>query len=350
MAIKSRSSDTYLHSSVILNKISEYDIFKYYCPQFEKLGKKFCSPLRKDSKPTVSIIQFRNRLLYKDFGQPEHTFDCFSFVSHKYECDFFSALRIVDMDFNLNLASHIEVRKFTMGYLGVKYNKQIEPKKVTIIKKKRRPWNQQDAHFWGQFCISKFTLEYFNVEPISHYWINENRFHCNEITYAYKYRSKYKIYSPNSEVKWMSNTTAKQIQGWEQLKADFHTKYVIITSSLKDVMCLYDMGHPAIALQSEMQMPDEKLIKDLKNKYECIILLYDNDFDNPNNPGQTMANKIKERYYSEHVQNICIDISYKSKDISDLIKNHGIKKAIHFMEKMIENKLKDYEKSETLPF
>ena len=31
-------------------------------------------------------------------------------------------------------------------------------------------------------------------------------------------------------------------------------------------------------------------------------------------------------------------------------KNHGIKKAIHFMEKMIENKLKDYEKSETLPF
>ena len=63
-----------------------------------------------------------------------------------------------------------------------------------------------------------------------------------------------------------------------------------------------------------------------------------------------MANKIKERYYSEHVQNICIDISYKSKDISDLIKNHGIKKAIYFMEKMIENKLKDYEKSETLPF
>jgi len=350
MAIKSRSSDTYLHSSVILNKISEYDIFKYYCPQFEKLGKKFCSPLRNDSNPTVSIIQWRHKLLYKDFGQPEHTFDCFSFVSHKYECDFFSALRIVDMDFNLNLASHIEVRKFTMGYLGVKYNKDIQPKKVTIIKKKRRAWNQQDANFWSLFSISKFTLKYFNVEPISHYWINENRFHCNEITYAYKYRSKYKIYSPYSEVKWMSNTTAKQIQGWKQLKVDWHTQYVIITSSLKDVMCLYQMGHPAIALQSEMQMPDEKLISELKNKFECIILLYDNDFDNPNNPGQTMAEKIKSRYYSEHVQNICIDTSYKSKDLSDLIKNHGLETAIHFMKTIIENKLKDYEKSETLPF
>jgi hypothetical protein len=63
-----------------------------------------------------------------------------------------------------------------------------------------------------------------------------------------------------------------------------------------------------------------------------------------------MAEKIKNRYYSEHVQNICIDTSYKSKDLSDLIKNHGLETATYLMKTIIENKLKDYEKSETLPF
>ena len=105
MAIKSRSSEDYLHSDVILARISEYDIFKYYCPQFERLGKKFCSPLREDSNPTVSIIEWNGGLLYKDFGRSEHTFNCFSFIKAKYKCDFYSALRIIDMDFCLGLSS-----------------------------------------------------------------------------------------------------------------------------------------------------------------------------------------------------------------------------------------------------
>ena len=350
MAIKSRNSEEHLHTDIILSRIAEYDIFKYYCPQFEKLGKKFCSPLREDHNPTVAIIVYNKRLLYKDFGKTEHSFNCFSFIQEKYGCDFYSALRIIDMDFSLGLASKRNEIKFTMGYMGLTYNKKIETKPLTIIKKKRRPWNIEDAKFWGPFGISKFTLNHFNVEPISHYWINGNRFHCNEVTYAYKYGAKYKIYSPYSEIKWMSNTTAKQIQGWKQLKADWHTQYVIITSSLKDVMCLYQMGHPAIALQSEMQMPEEKLIKNLRSKFECIILLYDNDFENENNPGQTMANKIKERYFSDHVQNICIEESYKSKDLSDLIKNYNIDIAEEFMSENITKSIENYEKASELPF
>ena len=43
MAISSRSSEDHLHTNVILGRISEYDIFKYYCPSFKELGKKFNS-------------------------------------------------------------------------------------------------------------------------------------------------------------------------------------------------------------------------------------------------------------------------------------------------------------------
>ena len=38
MAIASRSSEDHLHTDVILRRISEYDIFMYYCPSFKNLN------------------------------------------------------------------------------------------------------------------------------------------------------------------------------------------------------------------------------------------------------------------------------------------------------------------------
>jgi hypothetical protein len=322
MAIKIRKSEDYLHTEVILNKIGEYDIFKYYCPQFERLGKKFCSPLREDNSPTVSIIEWNGHLLYKDFGRPEHTFNCFSFIKTKYRCDFYSALRIIDMDFGLGLGSKTNESKFTMGYKGLTYNKKIEAKPVVIIKKKKRKWNKKDAEFWKQFNISKKTLIKFNVEPISHYWINENRFTCKTITYAYRIKNKYKIYAPLEEdKKWFSNTTSKQIQGWEQLPANGNG--LIITSSLKDIMCLYELGYNAVAFQSEMQIPSQKIIDELYTRFENIYLFYDNDYTNEDNPGQNMAKKIMSEYKIK--KNIVIDSKYCAKDVSDLIKSKKFK-------------------------
>ena len=312
--IKSRRSEEHLHTDVILSKISEYDIFKYYCPNFIELNKKFCSDLRKDQKPGVSIVYWKGKLLYKDFGYPDHTFDCFNYVKFKYSCNFVEALTIIDNDFKLGLTSVNSNTLFTMGYRGAITNKRPVNQKVTIIKKKTRPWSKSDKLFWERYLITKKTLLKFDVSPISHYWINENRFSCKETTYAYKIGKKYKIYSPNEEYKWSSNTTNKHVQGYNQLPDT--GDLLILTSSLKDVMCLYEMGIPAIALQSEMIMPDEKLITHLKARFERIAIFYDNDFTNPNNPGQTMAAKIKDKYY---FTNIAVPDVYHCKDLSDYI-------------------------------
>ena len=67
MAVKSRDSNDHLHTDVILGKISEYDIFVYYCPRFKELGKKFSSDLREDKSPTVYITPYNGKLLYKDW-------------------------------------------------------------------------------------------------------------------------------------------------------------------------------------------------------------------------------------------------------------------------------------------
>ena len=320
MAIASRSSEDHLHTDVILSKITEYDIFMYYCPSFKKFGKKFCSELREDKTPTASIIPYNGKLLYKDFGKAEHTFDCFNYVKEKYNCTFIGALRIIDCDFNLGLSARKEAIQFTMGYMAYRQNTPaLQLHKPVIIRKRKRNWNKQDANFWRKYLVSKKILTKFAVEPISHYWVNENRFSCNSITYAFKFNNRYKIYSPyENKNKWLSNTKKTDIQGYAQLP-DKGNK-LIITSSLKDVMCLYVAGYNAIALQSEMQMPEEKLISELTDRFNTVAILYDNDFDNINNPGQTMAKKICDLY---GFTNICIPDEFKSKDPSDLIKNTG---------------------------
>lgn len=332
MAIRSRSSNDHLSRDVILSKITEYDIFRYYCSPFKELNSKFCSDLRKDHTPTVSIIKWNSKLLYKDFGYAEHTFDCFSYVQHKYNIQFFDCLRIIDNDFNLQLAHKKEAIAFTKGCLGYRHNKVIEDKKVIVIKKKKRNWKIKDKNFWDKYSITKEILTIFEVEPLDYYWINYDRFKCNSITYGYKIGNKYKIYSPYSDVKWTSNTTKSHVQGYKQLPDE--GEVLIITSSLKDIMCLYRMGYHAIALQSEMQMPEEKLITKLNERFKQIAVLYDNDLKDPN-PGQIMGNKICDTY---GFKNLCIPDDYKCKDISDLIKEHGIEEASKLIKNLINEK------------
>lgn len=318
--IKSRDSNDHLHTDVILGKITEYDIFMYYCPTFKELGKKFSSDLREDKSPTVYITPYNGKLLYKDFGNSEHVFDCFNYVKYKYNCSFVDALRIIDCDFNLGLSPNTSGKQFTMGIMG--YRQSVVPvfdKNPVIIRKKRRPWNQEDAKFWSKYLVSKKILTKFAVEPISHFWVNSNRFTCKSITYAFKFKNRYKIYSPYEDKnKWLSNTNKQDVQGFNQLPET--GERLIITSSLKDVMCLYAAGYHSVAMQSEMQIPEEKLISELKNRFNTIEILYDNDFNKANNPGQVMANKICDLY---GFKNICLPVTFESKDPSDLVSTVG---------------------------
>ena len=320
MAIKSRNSNDHLHTNVILGKITEYDIFMYYCPNFKEIGKKFNSELREDNSPTVYITMYNGKLLYKDFGNSDHTFDCFNYVKYKYNCSFTGALRIIDCDFNLKLSSHADEINFTMGYMA--YSQENTPKfdkQKVIIQKKKRSWDKDDANFWRKYLVSKKILTIFAVEPISHFWVNNNRFTCKSISYAFKFKNRYKIYSPYEEKnKWLSNTKKTDVQGYDQLPNK--GERLIITSSLKDVMCLYAAGYNAIAMQSEMQIPDEKLINELKERFNIIEILYDNDFEKANNPGQTMAKKICDLH---GFTNVCIPDKFKSKDPSDLVSKVG---------------------------
>ena len=317
--IESRSSDAYLHKDSILCKISEYDIFRYYCHNFKNYGDKFCSELREDRSPTCSIVPWKGKVIYKDFGSGD-SHDCFSYIQAKYGLTFSEAMRVIDTDFGLGLQSGTVIK----SQIAITYGTQdVIERRPTKIEKKARQWNVEDKNFWSQFHIPKHLLTKFGVQPIDYFWINEARYRCHSLSYVYNINGRYKVYRPfETEGKWYSNTSKDDIQGWRQLKDN--GDIVILASSLKDVMCLNVLGYEAIALQSEMQMPSAELIKQLSGRFEVVAVLYDNDFEKDANPGQTMANKICAEF---NLINIILPAHYKSKDISDLMKDHGVEIA-----------------------
>ena len=326
--IRARNSNDYLHTEVILSKVSEYDIFKHYCGNFKELGVKFCSELRKDSNPSCSIVEWNGKLLYKDFANEEHTFNCFSYVIHKYGLDFISALETISRDFGLGLCSNSNVR-VAKSYMSPSV--KLEPRKKSQIAIRSKAWSSEDAKFWKRYEISKSLLIKYNVIPIDYFWINLSRFKVNGVGYAYKFKDGYKIYQPyDPENKWYSNVGTDIIQGYDQLPEK--DEILFITSSLKDVLVLSTLGYSSIAPQSEMVGLSDELIVELNRRFPIIVVLYDNDFNSTENPGQKSAKRLCGLH---GFINFCIPSSYASKDISDLVDNHGLGCAKEFIDNQL---------------
>ncbi len=69
-----------------------------------KPGKRFLSPLRKESNPSANIYKNKNNALwyYHDFATGEH-YNAIDFVMQYFELDFMEALRKINYDLGLEL-------------------------------------------------------------------------------------------------------------------------------------------------------------------------------------------------------------------------------------------------------
>ena len=103
-------------------------------------------------------------------------------------------------------------------------------------------------------------------------------------------------------------------------------------------MCLYELGYNAVAFQSEMQIPSQKIIDELKSRFKEVFLFYDNDFDKTENPGQSMASKIKKEY---DLMNIFIPEKYNAKDVSDLTLSLSIMQIKNLLKQWLEDAKKE---------
>ena len=150
--------------------------------------------------------------------------------------------------------------------------------------------------------------------------------------YSYKFNNNFKIYRPLGDkyTKWRNNLTQDDIQGYQQLpkKGDI----LIITKSLKDVMCLYEMGIPAISPSSESTWISDTTLEALKKRFKRILVCFDRD-----NAGVKNLRKISLK---TGLEPILVHKKFKAKDISDAIKLNGFET----IKQWLENELKKKEK------
>lgn len=292
----------------ILSKVTEYDIYAKYIGQF-KVGMIYNSPFRKDKNPSFGIFYSKRtkQLLFKDHG----TGECGNVIK-------FVQLYTGKTNYNDILQDIVSKLNITNDTV-LDSSKQYIPSAETVIGVVRQKMTETDINYWSQFNISTKTLKKYNVDSIKYYLCNgivKGIYKPENPMFAYKVYNNFKIYRPLGDkyTKWRNNLTEYDVQGYEQLpkKGDI----CIITKSLKDVMCLYEMGIPAISPSSESTFIPESVLIDLKKRFKKIIIIFDRD-----QAGFKNVRKIIKKY--KDLDFLFVNKKFKSKDISDAIKNNS---------------------------
>ena len=97
----------------ILDKVNDYEIYRYYVGHDFVLGKTFCSPFRKENDPSFSIIVSKSgKLHHMDYGDSSKRGDCVDFVRQLYMgMSYGRALKLIARDLGVgNTPEGNEVR------------------------------------------------------------------------------------------------------------------------------------------------------------------------------------------------------------------------------------------------
>jgi len=212
--------------------------------------------------------------------------------------------------------------------------------KYKVVDYLMRHWTNLDKKYWTAFGIDSKMLEIYNVVPLTHYKMtkeNQNGLLTSIVIksnhlygYFMKDGSLYKIYQPKVEAKKFIKVR-DYIQGSEQLT--FETKYLIINSSLKDLLGFNSLNIKnieSVAPDSENTMINKATIEKYKKKYTKVLVLFDND-----EPGK----KAMEKYKDLH--SITPVIFELEKDLSDSIKKYGIEVTRDALIPILVNSIKN---------
>lgn len=305
----------------ILSKVTEYDIYAKYIGQF-KVGMIYNSPFRKDKNPSFGIYYSKRtkQLLFKDHG----TGECGNVIK-------FVSLFTGKTEYSDILSDIVDKLNITNNTKLVS-SKQYIPPTETVIGVVRQEFTDVDINYWKQFNISINTLKKFNVNSIKYYLCNgivKGTYKRENPMYAYKVYNNFKIYRPLADkyTKWRNNLTDYDIQGYEQLpqKGDI----LFITKSMKDIMCLHEMGYPAVSPSSESTFLPKDVLEQLKTRFKRIIILFDRD-----TAGVKRSRKLSRE---TGLEAMFINKKFKAKDVSDAVKANNFEEIKNWLNETIKN-------------
>ena len=307
----------------LLDKLDDYTIYSYYLGSF-KPGKLMNSPLRSDDKmPSFAIFPSKTGgLLFKDHGTGESG----------------NALKFIKLYKGIQTRNELERELLRIVRLSnptsnvATVTRTYTPKGDVDIGIVRQPFTEVDKKYWKQFHISIDTLKKFNVFSIKYFLCNRvvrGTYKEDSPMYAYKVYDRFKIYRPlaSKYTKWRTNLTNRYVQGLAELPKE-GGNLLIITKSLKDVMCLYEMGFNAIAASSETTFIPEDILESLRSKWKHIVILYDRD----------KTGMLKSRDYNRRYKLDCIFVhkKFKAKDVSDAVRDNSFFAVKDWLIKTVE--------------
>lgn len=323
----------------ILARITEFDILYYYF-NVSELPTIIHSPLRQDNRPSFG--------LYTSDGKRVHYTD----FATKDKGGLFDLLMKYWGENYKEMLNHLWKDLPNFSNANVQFN-SIKSKNTYQSLKSRnidlqckvREWRNYDIEYWASYGISLEWLKYADIYPISHKIVirDSHRYVFGADKYAYAYVERkegkitLKIYQPynNSGYKWSNNIDRSVWSLWTKIPKFGNN--LIISSSVKDclnIMC--NLGIPAICMQGEGYKPKPQIIEELKSRYKNIILFYDNDYNNPDNPGRKDSMELSLEYNLKRVE---IPAKYESKDPSDLFKKYGRDRYLEIMNEILKDVL-----------
>jgi hypothetical protein len=301
----------------LLSKNSEETYMSTYLRVPVKRGL-FCSPLRKDNKPTCSFCHSKKgELMFHDFGTGFHE-NFVGVVMEIHKCSYQEALNVIAEDFGyISKADDRPAVKIKVS------NVKLEEKTETLIQIKPKAFSEQELKWWKGFGVTEKTLKKYKVFSCDSIFLNGDYFSSSNPRvpiYGYYCGKKngqelWRIYFPSKRsFRFLSNVGKSYIQGAKQLPKTGDV--LLITKSQKDVMLAYELGIPAIAPCSEVLFLSNKQIQHLKKRFKTIVVCYDTDITGIHNLKQ-----IKVKHPDLHT--FFIPRKYGVKDISDFFKKYG---------------------------
>ena len=307
----------------VLDKISEYDIFRYYMPNHDwVLNRVTYSPFRQENNPSFVIGNKRGFLSFIDFADTSKRGNCFDFVKALYNLPTFDdVLRLIDKDFGLGITTG----KGTGEYKQIvsAYKQPDIEKRYSLIQVKTRKFTQEELAYWAQYHQSIDDLHANNIYSIKSLYLNKSKFPLKEteLRFGYLYEGQYwKIYRPfaDKKSKWMpNNVPITSMDGKEDIK---NCKVAFINKSKKDYMVMKKIFPCSCAVQNEgIGCFSPENVEYLKANSDVQILSFDSDVTGVTNSQQITklfdfgyAN-VPRKYLAEGI-----------KDWADLAKIHGL--------------------------
>jgi hypothetical protein len=314
--------ETYLTFQDLISEVSEYDIYAYYLGEFN-VGEIMTSPFRKDKTPSFGVyLGYNGVLMYKDFRLGSG--NCVMFVQKMENVTWHEAMNILNERYDLRYMNTKTKSKFNNPVTIS--TKKFKTKQSVTIQIRLRKWEIYDKEYWfNKYEIKRSTLELFNVFPIQRYIINGMEIKSERLSYAYYFEPNvFKIYQPyniGKMGKWISNIKNTEIYQGEMQLADISGEILFITSSLKDVMVLYEAGYCAIAPHTEAQLINHD--KEIFTRFKHVIVFYDND-----EPGIEYAEKTGLPYITLPDED--------TKDPSDFVEKYSIESLKEFINETLE--------------